>query len=181
MTARRDVVGDERGRDLLPRALVLVRTWHPGSLPSSRVLNADDEPRLTRSEGDKVIASPRLRNASVLPRAQSSQPCAAQYGRAWRFAHLIIIASRAVGTDLQLGCRCERRCAPCSNSRRTVQQRTPATVSLLLERDRCGSAPEWQGLRDSSSSHIITESEKVMKDRAHHQLTSSVMAGGAPI
>jgi len=67
VTARRDVVGDERGRDLLPRALVLVRTWHPGSLPSSRVLNADDEPRLTRSEGDKVIASPRLRNASVLP------------------------------------------------------------------------------------------------------------------
>lgn len=52
---------------MLPRALVLVRTWHPGSLPSSRVLNADDEPRLTRSEGDKVIASPRLRNASVLP------------------------------------------------------------------------------------------------------------------
>ena len=44
-----------------------VVTWHPGSLPSSRVLNADDEPRLTRSEGDKVIASPRLRNASVLP------------------------------------------------------------------------------------------------------------------
>ena len=60
-------LGRERGRDLLPRAPVLVRAWHPGSLPSSRVLNADDEPRLTRSEGDKVIASPRLRNASVLP------------------------------------------------------------------------------------------------------------------
>ena len=61
------VVNEGETWRLLPRAPVLVRTWHPGSLPSSRVLNADDEPRLTRSEGDKVIASPRLRNASVLP------------------------------------------------------------------------------------------------------------------
>jgi hypothetical protein len=46
-------------------------------------------------------------------------------------AHLIIDrAAVASGTDLQLGEGC--RCAPCSNSRRTVQQRPPATVSLLL-------------------------------------------------